>query len=269
MRGTCTTLPARKTTQTLRTARPAPPMIRNTLAAIALACTATLAHGTFDACLEFFPGRTPPRIADRSPRDTRELCFDAFAVLHSGQSRTPVYAVERINRARLRAADDEARTDRFYEEARLPQRERARLDDYRGSGYDRGHMAPAADMPSARAMAQSFSLANMVPQAPRNNRGPWARRVEKATRQYALRAKGDIYVFTGPVFANKPVRTIGQQRVWVPSHLYKLVYDPATNRAWAHWIENRDNASATRPIPYAELVRRVGIEFLPGVRPRG
>lgn len=223
------------------------------------------ASASFEACLDTFPNRTPPRLS--SSAQSRELCFDSFAVLHSGQSRTPVYAVERLNRARLVDAQDEERTNKFYEEARLPSSERSRLDDYKRSGYDRGHMAPAADMPNANAMAQSFSLANMVPQAHENNRGVWAKKVEKATRQYAMRASGDVYAFTGPVFSNRPVMTIGSGRVWVPSHLYKLVYDTQTNRAWAYWIENLDSAELGNPISYEELVRRTGIEFLPGIRP--
>jgi endonuclease G len=54
----------------------------------------------------------------------------------------------------------------------------------------------------------------------------------------------------------------------VPKYLYKLVYDSVTGRAWAHWIENTDEARAGRPITYEELVRRTGIEFLPGIRTR-
>ena len=236
------------------------------LLASTLLTLSTLASAAFDACLNTFPAQTPPRLMRPSAGQARDLCFSTFAVLHSGESKTPVYVVERLSRDTLLDAADETRGNRFYEEARLPTRERARLSDYKGSGYDRGHMAPAANMPTPEAMAQSFSLSNMVPQAPNNNRGPWSRKVEEATRQYVRRTGGEVFVFTGPVFANKPVMTIGDGRVWVPSHLYKLVYDPGTRRAWAYWIENLDSADVRAPISYPELVRRVGIEFLPGVR---
>ncbi|CAG2160641.1 hypothetical protein LMG26411_07639 [Cupriavidus numazuensis] len=119
-------------------------------------------------------------------------------------------------------------------------------------------------MPSATAMAQSFSLANMVPQAPQNNRKSWAG-IEKATRKYVQRARGNVYVITGPVFGSAAPTTIGQDQVWVPQYLFKLVYDSTTHRAWAHWIENSDSARAGQPITYRELVKRTGVEFLPGV----
>lgn len=220
----------------------------------------------FRACPQFFAGAASPRVNKSFQVPPRALCYQAFAVLYSGLSKTPVFVAERLSRAQLSDARDEKRTNRFFADARLPVAERAQLDDYRGSGYDRGHMAPAADMPDARAMAQSFSLANMVPQAPRNNQKSWAG-IESATRKYAMRAKGDVYVITGPVYRGKP-KTIGRGRVWVPAYLFKLVYDPATGRAWAHWIENTDQARAGRPISYEELVRRTNIEFLPKARPK-
>ncbi len=216
----------------------------------------------FTQCKQFFAGGKAPVFQAHAPAKARPLCYDAFAVLHSGATKTPLYVAERINRAVLQDAAGEKRTNRFFADARLPQAERAALDDYKGSGYARGHMAPAANMRSPEAMAQSFSLANMVPQAPRNNQGPWAG-IEKATRKYAMRASGDVYVITGPVFDDSG-ETIGAGRVRVPRYLFKLVYDPVERRAWAHWLENTEQARTSRPIEYGELVRRTGIEFLPG-----
>ncbi|NCA71167.1 MAG: DNA/RNA non-specific endonuclease [Sphingobacteriia bacterium] len=230
-----------------------------------LSACASPTFAAFDACRDFFPNQTPPRVAT-SPGQLRDICFDSFAVMHSGVSKTPVYVVERMNRARLLDAQDEQRTDRFYEEGRLPSAHRARLDDYKGSGFDRGHLAPAADMPNPNAMAQSFSLANIVPQASELNRGIWARSVEAATRKFVMRSEGDVFVFTGAMFSEHPER-IGADRVWVPSHLYKLVYDERANRAWAYWVENRDDATMGKPISYEQLVRAVGIAFLPGIAP--
>lgn len=151
------------------------------------------------------------------------------------------------------------RTDRFYEEARLPRSERATLDDYRGSGYDRGHMAPAGDMHNDEAMAQSFSLANIVPQNAQHNRGAWSK-IENDTRKYVMRAKGDVYIFTGVAYEGR-ASTVGN-RVAVPSHLYKVVYDATTGRSWVHWHANSADTKAGAPIGYDEFVRRTGLYLL-------
>ncbi len=235
------------------------------VAAALLISVSTIASAQdFRACPQFFVNGVAPKVQSLQQWKPRAICYDAFAVLHSGKTKTPLFVAERLNRAQLIDANGEERTNRFYADARLPYAERAELEDYKGSGYDRGHMAPAADMPTAQAMAQSFSLANMLPQAPENNRRSWAG-IEKATRKYAMRAKDGIYVISGPVFEQAP-KTIGRGQVAVPRHLFKLVYDPSTQRAWAYWIENTNVARAGRPITYFELVKRTGTEFLPGVK---
>ncbi|QNN55453.1 DNA/RNA non-specific endonuclease [Diaphorobacter ruginosibacter] len=225
--------------------------------------TSPPSHATgFQGCPQFFAGGIAPRVQS-APR-LRELCYKSFAILHNGSTRTPVFVAERLNRQSLQQAQGLARTDRFFADARLPGAERSELSDYSGSGFARGHMAPAADMPTADAMAQSFSLANMVPQNPRHNSGPWAR-IEKDTRSYVMRARGDVYVITGPVYSAR-TQKIGSGGVAVPAHLFKLVYDASTHRAWAHWQENSEQGKAGRPISYGELEARLGMELLPGVQ---
>lgn len=169
---------------------------------------------------------------------------------------------QRLNRQSVEDAD-KRRAKRFFADARLPSSERAELDDYKNSGYSRGHMAPAGDMPTPEAMAQSFSLANIVPQNAQHNSGAWSK-IEQDTRRYVRRARGDVFVITGPVFTDAGAR-IGANRVKVPTYLFKLVYDATTQRAWAHWHQNKDGQAVSRPISYQELVERTGVEFLPGV----
>src|SRR5690606_4379534 len=108
-----------------------------------------------------------------------------------------------------------------------------------------------------------FSLANMVPHDAQHNRGAW-NKIEADTRTYIMRAKGDVFVWTGPVYSSKPA-TIGEGRVAVPTYLYKVVYDATTGRAWAHWHENSAYAVAGPPIAYAEFERRSGLRFLNAV----
>jgi len=215
-------------------------------------------HTRFTQCRHFFPDGQLPTVP--AGLALRELCYSSFAILHSGVTKTPVFVAERLNRQMLIQGRGVGRTDRFYAEARLPAAERAELDDYRNSGYSRGHMAPAGDMNTAKAMTQSFSLANMVPQDQRQNAGPWSK-IEQDTRKYVMRAKGDVYVFTGPVYTEAS-KTIGPGRVAVPSQLFKVVYDVTTGRAWVHWQANHSNAKIGPPISYEEFVRRTGLELL-------
>ncbi|MBQ7645131.1 MAG: DNA/RNA non-specific endonuclease [Spirochaetales bacterium] len=102
-------------------------------------------------------------------------------------------------------------------------RRSSQLDDYRGSGYSRGHLAPAQDFKwSANAMSDTFYLTNMVPQEQDNyNGGIWLK-AENATRDCA-RITGTVYVVTGPVLTDGPFETIGANKVTVPKQCYKAL----------------------------------------------
>lgn len=115
------------------------------------------------------------------------------------------------------------RGDDFKEDPEIPTGS-ATLADYRRSGYDRGHLAPAADMAySLRTMGDSFFMSNMSPQRPKFNRGVW-KDLEAQVRYFAITEK-DIYVVTGPVLPKTKTVTIGGNRVTVPTHYYKVIYD--------------------------------------------
>ncbi|WP_429500643.1 DNA/RNA non-specific endonuclease (plasmid) [Robbsia andropogonis] len=230
--------------------------------AIGLLPAAAFAAPDFAVCSSTFYEGAAPVATAKQPGQRYALCFADFAVLYSGESKTPIYSAEHLTPENLRAARGERRTNVFYEEARLPSDARARLEDYRGSGFDRGHMSPAADRSSPEAMAQSFSLANMVPQAPENNRGVWAKNVERPTRNYAMRSSAGVYVLTGPIYIGAR-RTIGPDNVWVPDKLFKLVYDPARRKAWCFILDNADDARVQGVYSYADLVRIIGMQLLP------
>lgn len=100
----------------------------------------------------------------------------------------------------------------------------AELEDYRHSGYDRGHLAPAANMHfSRKTMSESFYLSNMSPQKPRFNRVIW-RKLEKLVRNFAVNNEA-VYVVTGPVLEKGIVKSIGKNQVGVPGKYYKVILD--------------------------------------------
>lgn len=100
----------------------------------------------------------------------------------------------------------------------------ATLADYRNSGYDRGHLAPAADFKwSEEAMSDTFYLSNMTPQEGGFNRGIWAD-LESVVRTFAY-DNGSVYVVTGPVLTDGPYKTIGSNDVAVPKRFYKVILD--------------------------------------------
>lgn len=248
------------------TALPASYALRAALFASVLSLPLSAA-ASFQKCPDHFPNATPPNLQPLPAGwGLRELCYSEFALVHAAATRTPLVVIERLDPARVRAAKDGARTDKFFPDARLPHGERAELADYAGSGYDRGHMAPAGDMATQEGMAQSFSLANMVPQAPIHNRKTW-RKIESDTRAYVKRSGSVVYVFSGPSWQGNELKTIGAGKVAVPTHLYKLVYDATKNRAWAHWVENSDTARPGKPLSYQELSTKLGYELLPGKQP--
>ncbi len=100
--------------------------------------------------------------------------------------------------------------------------------DYLRSGYDRGHMAPAADMKwDTEAMEQSFFMTNICPQAKSLNTGTW-KRLEEKCRTWA-EIDSAIVIVCGPVVNDKINKYIGDTRVAVPQRFFKVIASPYSN----------------------------------------
>jgi endonuclease G len=96
-------------------------------------------------------------------------------------------------------------------------------NDYKNSDYDRGHLAPAADMGwSYPSMNESFYFSNMSPQVPGFNRGIW-KKLEELVRTWAVENES-IYIVTGPILTDN-LPAIGQNKVSVPASYYKVILD--------------------------------------------
>lgn len=208
----------------------------------------------------FAGGRPPVLVNQRLAVRAHALCFGAYAVLASGVSRGPVWSAEHLTAAGVEAAHELSRVDAFHAEEALPEQDRAEPEDYVRSGFDRGHMSPSGDMPDEESQHASFSMANMVPQAPRLNRETWAR-IEAAVRRLA-EAQGGVYVVSGPVFRGSSLRTLPAGEL-IPSAVFKAVLEPGVGAA-AYVCANRD-PTRCRVVSIAQLSARIGLDPFPSL----
>ena len=170
------------------------------------------------------------------------------------------------------------RTDDFRPDPDLIATERSELRDYESNGYDRGHSAPAQDFAwSLNAMSSTFLLSNMSPQHPSLNRGKWSA-LENNVRQVAEKFD-TCWVITGSVFRQSASkhktlgversgwqRKIGEDSVWVPTHLYKIVLAHDTDGSilmWAFLMEHRNVKLPGKVVDYSVSVD--SIETLTGL----
>lgn len=154
----------------------------------------------------------------------------------------------------------------FAEDTEVPE-PRATDWDYYNSGYDRGHMCPAADNKwSKKAMEESFLFTNMCPQNGNLNRGDW-NEMEMACRKWAKKY-GDLYIVCGPILYKGKHKTIGKNKVVVPEAFFKVVLrtgdDPqAIGFIYKNTSGNRSKDSYVNTVD--EVERITGIDFFPSL----
>lgn len=215
------------------------------------------------SCPEHFAnGQAPDLINQKLNAKTLDVCYSGFALKHSGITRTPLFSAEHLTRDRLAMAKGIKRSSKFYPDPNIPSSERAELTHYARSGYDRGHVAPSADMFDMKSQQECFSLANMIPQEPSVNRGIWEG-IESGTRKLA-KARGELFVVTGPIYSGNNIQRIGGA-VMVPTQVFKAIYDPKRNEAGAYLVGNEEGTQA-QIISIAELERVSGINVFPSIK---
>jgi endonuclease G len=216
-------------------------------------------------------------VDSREPRGSTELVVRRGYVLeHSSVDKIPLWVCESVSSAQL--TGHLARSNRFKADPML-QGPKAYPEDYVGSGYDRGHQAPAGNQTlDPELKQQTFFMSNMAPQRPSLNRGIW-KLLEDKTRAWVFQY-GHAYEWTGPIRCERAMQpptdsntdcrvTIGKHAVAVPIYFYKiiLVEERSSWKTIAFVLPNRD---FKRPYHLEAFItsidwieKRTGIEFMP------
>ena len=138
--------------------------------------------------------------------------------------------------------------------------------DYKGSGYSRGHLVPAADMKwDSLAQVETFLLSNISPQRDNFNSGVW-NRMEMQVRRWA-ETYDTIFVVTGPLLSDGGSERIGDNRVTVPTAFYKAIYIPVLRQAVGFLIPHEKSKAplSAFALTIDELEAKTAIDFFAGM----
>jgi endonuclease G len=138
--------------------------------------------------------------------------------------------------------------DRFVEDLSIPLPFRTKNDDFRYSGFDRGHLCPFADLPEDSAK-ESCILSNISPQVPSFNRGLWLR-LENYVRSLVGQYE-ELHIYTFPLYLPEPstdgkryvrYQVIGRSAIAVPTHFAKAIFAKGEDGVdvFAYLLPNRE-----------------------------
>jgi len=204
------------------------------------------------------------------PQAVYERFREGYALAQDARLKIPVWVQYELRQEDL--AEIVERTDDFTADPTIPAGSRAELADYQGSGFDRGHMVPSADMrKNQQVMDDCFLLSNMAPQVGVGfNRQIWMN-LEALVRGW-VEARGTMTIIIGPVFAVKKhkvsYKVIGDNSVAVPSHFFKIVVDANDEdniTTLAFLMPNKDLSGhelAEYLVSIDEIERLTGLDFL-------
>jgi len=187
-----------------------------------------------------------------------------YTMSYSEEHEQPEWVAYEISRDLLQRKGV-GRTDDFRVDPKVKSKS-ATKGDYRGSGYDRGHLVPAGDMRfSEEAMSETFYMSNMSPQKRKFNGGIW-RELEETTRDWAKKYK-HLYIVSGPVLTRRKIDKVGYNEVSVPSAYYKVLLDVTEPelKGIGFIMENEvsNEPLANYAVTIDEVESLTGIDFFP------
>jgi endonuclease G len=165
-------------------------------------------------------------------QDTVRVKHSNYEAVFSKSKKYPVLVEWWVTTKKIQCTNPVKRNDKFLPDPALPV-DSDISDDYVGSGFDRGHLSPAADnvCNGPVIMAESFYFTNMAPQYPGLNRGQW-KALEEHIRKLAL-THDSVFVQAGCVGVRQQIK-----RVAVPTHCWKIVQVHATKEVTSYVFEN-------------------------------
>jgi len=179
--------------------------------------------------------------------NTKVLCNSFFAVVYDDNRNANIFSTE-IAQERLKKTP---RTDDFRADKRIA--DSPTPADYTNSGYDRGHMVPAANADDPNEMSDTFFMTNMTPQLPSVNRVAW-KNLEERVRSVPFK-----WVVTGAHYSATP-KVIGKNKVPVPDFLYKVAFFESGNVA-VYIVDNLVPKSQVSTMKLEELEAKIGYKL--------
>ena len=166
-----------------------------------------------------------------------------YTLSYDAKNKTPQWVAWELTKAETKG--NEERTNDFQPDPDVIGAKVVTYD-YSGSGYDRGHMAPAGDMKwNRKAMQESFYMSNICPQNHNLNTEDW-NDLEMKSREWARRY-GKVYIVCGPIYNGKRTEYIGSHRVKVPDAFFKVILINETDKQCALGFLF-ENESGERPL---------------------
>lgn len=188
-------------------------------------------------CDSFYPNGKKIEV-----KGTKELCNSWFVTVYDERRRGPLFSSEllqgevKVKRGRDFKADTRVKNP-------------VRDSEYRGLGYDRGHLVPADNAINQVQMKESFLLTNAAPQAPKLNQISWRNLEQKVKKM-----RGKVYVLTGVVY----VDNVYLNDIPLPSHFYKVIYSSSGVECW---IAGNDDRSKPVKITQKKLENMIGFKL--------